>query len=205
MSVHVYCDGDRSRGDDRRLYLRVDWSDGAIDIVERRPGDAVPAREWHGHMEAFALPVQGVTVRDWGLLQEALAPMVARVVTGYEEERNGNKHVARFSADAQAAREEIGRLIEGWNYDEVQVWEAGDWLAPALVWYDDLGRQCTHCAAVSVRCGHDGWQVTPETSDEALAAIAAQVAAEVDADMVVLGIGDYLDEMRDELRDNAAA
>lgn len=202
MSVHVYCDGDRSRGDDRRLYLRADWSDGELDFVERRPGDGVPAREWHGHLEAFALPVQGVTARDWVFLQEALAPLVGRVMAGYEEAWNGNNHVAQFSADAQAAREEIGRLIERWSYDEVAIWQAGDWLAPALLWRDELGRQCGPAAAVSVAC--DDWQVTPETSDVALAAIAARLEAEVDADMVVRGIGDYLSEVRDELRDNAA-
>lgn len=202
MSAHVYCDGDRSQGDDRRLYLRADWSDGALDFVERRAGGGVPAREWHGHLEAFALPVQGVTVRDWGLLQEALQPLVARVMAGYESEWSGSDRVARFSADADAAREEMRETLERWSYDEVQVWQAGDWLAPALLWRDEMGRQCGHVAAVSVAC--DDWVVTPETTDEQLAEIAQRLEGEVDADMVVLGIGDCLTEMRDELRDNAA-
>lgn len=202
MSVHVYCDGDRSQGDDRRLYLRADWSDGALDFVERRAGEGVPAREWHGHLEAFAMPVQGVTVRDWGLLQEALQPLVARVMAGYESEWSGSDHVARFAVDADAAREEMRETLERWSYDEVQVWQAGDWLAPALLWRDEMGRQCGHVAAVSVAC--DDWVVTPETTDEQLAEIAQRLEGEVDADMVVLGIGDCLTGMRDELREHAA-
>lgn len=87
-------------------------------------------------------------------------------------------------------------------YDEVQVWQAGDWLAPALLWRDEMGRQCGHVAAVSVAC--DDWVVTPETTDEQLAEIARRLEREVDADVVVLGIGDYLEAVRDELREHAA-
>ena len=202
MSIHVYCDGDRRQGDDRRLYLRADWSDGSLDFVERRRGDVVSAAEWYGHLEAFSVPVQGVTVRDWGLLQAALAPLVARVMAGYESVWNGSNRVARFSGDAETAREEIRTTIDDWRYDEVWVWQACDWLEAGLLWRDEMGRQCCHVAAVSVAC--DDWVVTPETTEEQLAEIEKRLESAVDADTVVLGIGDCLKAMRDELRDNAA-
>lgn len=202
MSIHVYCDGDRSRGDDRALFLRANWADGGeLDFVERRQSDGIPAHEWHGHAELFALPVQGVTERDWGLLQEALAPLVGRVVAGYESRWNGNNHVAEFSADAEAAREQIRREIEGWQYDEVAVWQADDWLSAATCARDADGQQCAWGSAVRFDIGDD--QITPEADDEMLSALAMKLAGEAGENEIVVGLDDYLSKLRDEARANA--
>lgn len=153
-------------------------------------GNAVPSREWHGHVQTWRIPC--LKARAANALLDAIEPLAQRVCDGYENRWDGNNHVADFDEDADEARDEIAALCDesGGEGDELEMWDAGDWLGPIAS--TDEGR----CSVLGI---------SAETDDAALAAIESNLADEASGEGIVVdGLHRYLEALRQSERDRAA-
>jgi hypothetical protein len=149
-------------------------------------GNAVPVREYHGHVLAWTIPaLKAGPAND--LLAE-IEPLAERVCDGYSSEWDGNNHVARFDDDAREAIEAIEALCEravsdAENGDGLNVWEASDW-------FGGVG---------SLAMQADALGITADTTDEELAAIVTReeetAAGEPECDGIE-GCAEHLERVR---------
>jgi hypothetical protein len=150
-------------------------------------GNAVPTSVYHGHVQRWTIPtLKGAAATA---LLESLAPLAARVCDGYSSEWDGSNHVAEFTADAEAAREEIERLCEDADgeRDGVVVWEAADWLG-------GIGGLEAQAAELGI---------TAATTDAQLETIETECVAEARGESVdeIEGLWAHLKRVRDAVRD----
>lgn len=173
-------------------YVSLDCASGRLSAGHNPEiGNAVTAREYHGHIQAWSIPA--MREEPANELLEEIAPIAERVVAGYTSEWDGSNRVAAFDEDAQAAIGEIAALCEAAERDAestaLRVWDAGEWLTAS-------GN--TSRAQVREELG-----ITAETTDEELAAIETRVeeeavdCAEVDA---LEGTRRFLRVLRDDAR-----
>lgn len=150
-------------------------------------GNAVPERVWTGHVQR--IPIRALSADDANALLDAIAPLAARVCDGAESRWDGNRHVARLDADAEAALAAI----------ESECASAG----PALVvmsareWFDPLGDRARQRAEL---------EITSETTDDEIEALAERerVGARDSQGIDLLeDVEGYLTELRDETRQGA--
>lgn len=145
----------------RDRLLHADWN---CEI-----GNAVPAAVWHGHTRRWGIAT--LTADAANDLLDEIAPLAERVCDGYERDWDGNNHVARFSADALAAMDEIERLCERAGDDPsdcVQEWDAAEWL-------HGIGSADRQRAE---------YGITAATTDDELRAIESRIETEARADDV---------------------
>jgi hypothetical protein len=167
-------------------YVELDAETGALSAsYNPEIGGAVPAREYHGHVQSWKIPALRASTAN-ALLDE-LAPLCERVCAGYRSAWNGSNHVAKFDADAADAIEEISALIEGRSFDErecVQVWDAGDW-------YGATGSRDQQRKVLGI---------TAATTDAELEALATRESERASSDGVdeIEGLDRYLERLRDD-------
>lgn len=165
-------------------HVELDCESGELTAdYDTEIGNAVPMRVWHGHTQRWGIPaLRGEACNE---LLEQLAPLAQRVCDGYRSEWDGSNHVARFDADAEAAREEIARLCErADDRDVLCVWDAADW-------YAAVGSRGQQRAALGI---------TAATTDAELDAIVGREREQAASDGVdeVEGLRGYLTGLRDE-------
>lgn len=149
-------------------------------------GNAIPAEEYHGHVQTWSIPCLRASAAN-ALLAE-IAPIAERVVAGYSREWDGSRYRAAFDEDAHSAIRDIESLCNAADpSDAVKAWDAGDWLTAS----GNTSRD-----AVRAEFG-----ITADTTDEGLGAIEARVeeeaAASGEAD-VLTGTTAFLRRLRDE-------
>ena len=149
-------------------------------------GNAIPAAEYHGHVQTWSIPCLRESAAN-ALLSE-IAPLASRVVAGYSSEWDGSNRAALFTDDAQEAIEEIAALCDAADpSDGVRAWDAGDWLTAS-------GNTSREAVRSELGIGAD-------TTDDELGAIEARVeeeaAASGEAD-VLTGTTAFLRRLRDE-------
>lgn len=167
----------------QRCYVELDARTGELG-AESNPeiGNAYPFDVHHGHRIRWSIPALKAPVAN--VLLEEIAPIADRIVAGYERVWDGSNNVARYTDDARAAEEEIGRLCEATRGDggELVIWDASDWYAP-------LGTREQQARELGI---------TASTTDAELEAIGereeATAATEVDG---VEEIAEYLVKLRD--------
>lgn len=97
-----------------RVYVTIDWETGRVDVIGKHQSEwgTITFRQFHGHQAYFALAATEKIrdLRRWFAAE--IVPLAERVVAGYERRWNGDNHVARFTADAAAARQRIGNLFD---------------------------------------------------------------------------------------------
>ncbi len=172
-------------------FVELDCRTGALSAeVDPEIGNARPFDVHYGHRIRWTIPALKAAVAN--ALLEEISPLAARICEGYDTRWDGHNTVAELDADAVAAEEQIEALCEraGGEGDEVVVWQADDWyavLGTMAVQAEDLG-------------------VTSESTDEQLAAIAEREAARAEAEGVdeIDGLRDYLDQLRESAREDAA-
>lgn len=148
-------------------------------------GNAVPAAEYHGHVQTWRIPC--LRERPANALLSDIEPLAARVVAGYSSEWDGSNHVAAFTGDAQEAIEAIDALCDAADpSDGVRAWDAGDWLTAS-------GN--TRRETVRAELG-----IAADTTDEELGGIEARVEEEATASGevdVLTGTRSFLRALRD--------
>ena len=146
-------------------------------------GGSVPARVWHNRVLRWSIPA--LTASAANNLLDEIAPLCERLLVGYSCDWDGSNHVGRLTDAARDIEQQVEALLyaHDWSDDDlVQVWSAGDWLVD------------------------EPEEVTATSTDEDLAALASTLAAEalIDGIHEIEGLAEYLGELRDRLRDEAA-
>lgn len=173
-----------SQSDRQPCYIELDCRSGVLRATwTGEIGNAIPMSVYHGHDIRWEIPC--LTADAANDLMAEISDLARRILAGYESNWDGHNMVGRLTDDASRAVDEIAVLINDLYIDEsngVSGIEAGDYLAEWLP--DDL-------SATS----------TDEEIEEMAAAIAADAA---DTHYVVFGLVDYLTEIRDRMREDAA-
>ncbi|WP_133065408.1 hypothetical protein [Niveispirillum lacus] len=111
-----------------------------IEVREFVPPAAIPQDESAGRtltwtiaqVDAHATPLMLDVVALKRDLSEggALAQLLDRVGGGMSVEWDGSRHVGRFDADAESARNELTGIFDGVAFvrEDMAAWEAGEWL-----------------------------------------------------------------------------
>jgi len=170
-------------------YVELDPEAGTLDAAWNPViGTAVPMDVWH-HRRIRSSVRNDISEAALLELLEAIRPLAERIEAGYDRHWDGHNHVGRYDEDAEAAIDEIRELCEAIDDDDCDlVWDAGEWLSscsPA-----DLG-------------------VTADTTDEQLAAIAADLEDDAEINFgrrvrlenTEIALRDKRDEARDEAED----
>lgn len=115
--------------DPQSCYIWLDVQTGSASATyNAEVGNAVPARQYHGLVRTFGIPLlRGDTCNA---LLEELRPLLQRVLDGAEVVWDGNNHVGRLSEDAQAAEIEIEAQCEALDSD-LHWASADDWMYEA--------------------------------------------------------------------------
>jgi len=168
-----------------RLVLVCDWGERTMIFCTRLASDrSVPGDEWHGHAQAFDVPIMGKV--DAVALVAELTPLVGRVCDGYASEWSGSNHVGRFTADAREALEELEHAIHVFRPDRGpaagELWAAVDWLEASPP------------------------EVTATATDSDLESLAKELQTTAHYEGVHLhGVDEYLEELRDEAREKGGS
>lgn len=179
-------------------FLELDPENGRVKFgvnPEVGPPHGVPADVWHGVRMRWGAPstLTGQACVD---LFEELRPLLERVAAGHSVVWNGSNHVGRLTDDAQAASEAIEETLyklrdDPTSADHASVWNAGEW-----IW----GSNSLHGVAGDL-------EITADTSDADLEALATKLEGDADGEGIVLDgdVEDALADIRQQLRDERAA
>lgn len=158
----------------------LDCRDRTCGVSQEMHDNSTTSAIYHGHM---------LTCKIDGHPSESMAretieqntDLIARIVTGYESQWNGNNHIAIYTDDARAAWEELQRQLE-YLQPHYEFWQTDEWLYPAME-----------------------TDIHADTSDEQIAQLAADwmttddhIILDNDLDYAVKYITDYRNDKRDE-------
>lgn len=96
-------------------------------------GDAIPMYVWNKRTLRWnILPsANGDSLADW-LESAEISALLERIHDGHTVDWNGSNYTGHLDDDAQAASDELDRILNGsWAlpYDTTEVWDAKEWLA----------------------------------------------------------------------------
>ncbi|MEU9761732.1 DUF1870 family protein [Streptomyces sp. NPDC047987] len=184
-------------------YIELDLREGTLLAdYDSEIGNAIPFSVSYGFERRYGVPV--LTAEAANRVMEEIRPFAERMLADWEEEWDGNNHVARLGEDAQAAEEEITERLglnlgygalggETQGFDDIDIVQAWD--------IDGA----TNGQEV------DDYDITADTTDARLDEIEAEITqgmaacvtrAEGDTRTpvaVVHGLDEYLRNLRDEL------
>lgn len=166
-------------------HLNLDLEDGELFCdYNGNIGSGVSAAVYHRRILTIGIPT--LTGEAANELMAEVAPIAQRVLDGASIEWNGNNNVGQLSDEAQAAFEELTRVVEDFTSDAPTVdgIYAADWYAGM-----DPAEELS---------------LTADTTDEELADMEEVARADIEANangvVVVQGLDRYLAELRDDLR-----
>ncbi|WP_371099897.1 hypothetical protein [Streptomyces sp. PU_AKi4] len=180
-------------------YIELDTQNGTLlATYNSEIGNAVPFTVYHGLDRRYGIPI--LTADAANRVMEEIAPLADRVIAGTTVEWDGNNNVAILDEDAQAAEEEIEKLLGlpsqeyGWGDEPNQGFDDSDLVG---VWDID---GATNGSEV------DDYDITADTTDARLEEIEQEILSDLavcngSTVAVCHGLDDYLKELRDELAD----
>ena len=140
-------------------------------------GNAVPFNVWHNRTRRYPIPC--LTGNAANELMKQLFPLAQKMVDGYETEWNGHNYIGTLNEKAQEAEDKLSEICESLCHesesDQIQEWEADDWLHGQLP---------------------EGCVITANTTDGELRQIEDKIYSELDENVVVLGVYNYLESLR---------
>lgn len=156
-------------------------------------GGATPFSVHYGFDRRWGIPV--LTVEAANRVLHEIAPLADRILADWEEEWDGNNMVAVLGEDAQAAEEEIEKLLGlpvGYGDDPNQGFTDSDLIG---VWDID---------GATNGCEVDEYGITADTTDARLEEIEQEILSALagcggGTVAVCHGLDDYLKGLRDEL------
>jgi len=148
-------------------------------------GNGVPEAVWHGRTRRYEIPC--LLAAPANKLLAELAPLAQRIIDGYATVWDGNNHVGKLDADAQAAEAELARCCDELmaypdEADCIVEWDAADWLSG--------------CDTVAE------YGITGQSTDRELADIGERIEAEAPGNTIIDGLVGYLQGLRDDLTED---
>lgn len=185
--LYAHYQGQTNRQD---AYIELDTRTGKMSAdYDAEIGNAVPMSVWHGIVLRWTIPPYLASVANEEM--ERIAPLAQRVLDGASLEWDGNNTVGSYTADANAAVNEIEDLLaERADYnDEMEIcWEAGH------DWYYDAARQ--FLAADTTDEQIEAWMDEDSTPYDFTTAV-------IDRDAITEWMRGRRDELRAEAEDQA--
>lgn len=162
----------------QRAYIQLD-EDGTVTAdYSGEIGNGIPMSVWHNRTPRWYVnsAANGDSLAEW-LESDEMRALLARVHAGHSVEWDGNNHVGRLDEDAEAARDEITAMLDGYNqpYDVMEVWDAYDWVREgfSLAELVEAGSVAA-CASAIEDAGCDNHQAVVGDMVDAVAKIAAE-------------------------------
>jgi len=174
-------------------FLELDPAKGTVRLgTNVVMGNAVPMEVWHHRVLWWDVP-PNLTGRGCAEVFGEMKPLLERVAAGHSIEWDGHNMVGKFDEDAREAYEEIEDKLRDarHGFECAEVWNAGEW-----IW---TGQTLASLAELL--------EITPDTSDEEIAAIAETQRKVADRDHAVVLFGDLAKVLRDvrgQLREMAS-
>lgn len=168
-------------------YLDLDPEQGRLSetvYFVHESENAVPFDVWHGRTYRIdiAPETDAVALGEYTRTPEAAA-LLSRIAAGYSTYWDGHNTRGRLTDDAREALDALTDALGALAMDGVSVWEAEEWFVDGV---------------------DADWNLSPDTTDDEIEALAGRLADEAEADgQIVHGILDYLTGARDEMRDEA--
>lgn len=170
----------------QEVQLHLDIATGSLVAAYTPRGDetSIPKSVYHHRGVLWTIPC--LTGDAANRLMAEAAPLAQRIVDGTEIEWDGANHLGIQNADAQEAIEMIAALIETYDDPADTIQElSGD------EYYDD-----------GPDAARETLGITTATTDDDLARITEEAAADaLTCRVVVPDLRDYLDQLREDLRD----
>ncbi|MEW2187688.1 DUF1870 family protein [Streptomyces cellulosae] len=178
-------------------YIELDTQNETLSATyDSEIGNAVPFTVYHGLDRRYGIPI--LTADAANRIMQEIAPLADRVIAGTTVEWDGNNNVAILDEDAQAAEEQIEKLLGlpsqeyGWGGEANQGFADEDLVG---VW--DIGGATNGCEV-------DEYGITADTTDARLEEIEQEILSDLavcngGTVAVCHGLDDYLKGLRDEL------
>ncbi|MGW5353384.1 helix-turn-helix domain-containing protein [Streptomyces sp. NPDC004031] len=180
-------------------YIELDLRTGTVlATYDSEVGNAVPFSVRHGFERRYGIP--RLTAKAANRVMDELMPLADRILADWEEVWDGNNHVARLGDDARAAEDEIEKAL-GLGSDSTDSYGPFDEADQVAVW--DIDGAVNGSEA-------DDYDITADTTDERLDEIAAEITRDLanisDSKVAVVnGLEEYLQNLRDQLIEDATA
>ncbi|MCK9592834.1 MAG: hypothetical protein M0Q91_12595 [Methanoregula sp.] len=150
------------------IYLSIDWEEETVDVITKYRDGSTAADVWHGLRTLIDLP-GSVNARTLKSCIDDIMPHIEEISKGFESVWNGHNWVGQFSDEAEEKLRDLENDIERhpWTYfNELDgaagVWDAGDWFQNPVE------------------------ELTSETTDDELQAIAEHYESDAAVDHVVI-------------------
>ena len=163
-------------------YLEIDLESGVVEVdYSGEIGSAVPVRVWNEIVRRYSINPD-LTADELNWLLDLIEPLAKQVLAGADIRWDGSNYRGYLdSAEADDADAEIERICDQWSTDSGGVWTAAD------VFQNFSAEETT--------------DITATTTDEELETIIAEEikSTEEHFDCTVVGMAEYLTQVRDEL------
>ena len=110
-------------------FIQLDCRDGSLMAdYSGEIGNAVPMYFWHNQAVRWDIPSEtsGESIKEV-FESEDFQVCCQRILDGYEDYWDGSNWRGRYSEDAQAASQEVERILEN-RLETIEVWETSEWL-----------------------------------------------------------------------------
>jgi len=176
----IYCRYDR-QSTAQPCYVELDCRSGVLTAsYNAEIGNAIPMDVYRRHIRQYSIPLlTPAAVND---LLESLHPLAQRVVDGYTSKWDGNNNIARFTDDASEADGKIASMC-------MEYGESCSWGAMQYAEIDGYGSEMI--------------RIDAETTDDRLDEIKKNIEDVCDGNVVLHGINKYIDDIRQQCRENA--
>jgi hypothetical protein len=178
------------------VYIELDLRNGTLQAdYNSNIGNGVLETVYHGIDRHYSIPI--LTADAANRVMEEILPYASRIHADWEEVWDGNNHVAELGEDAQAAEEEIRAHLQLTPEYDIEPNQGFDDSDLVTVWDIDSATNGQETSE---------YNITAETTDERLDAIAIEITNElVDASpsgvIAVPGLHRYLRSLRDDLEE----
>lgn len=180
------------------VYIELDTQNETLSATYNAEiGNAIPFTVHHGLDRRYGIPI--LTAEAVNRIMHEIAPLADRIIAGTTVEWDGSNNVAILNEDAQAAEEEIEKLLglpsQEYGYGESnQGFDDSDLVG---VWGID---------GATNGCEADEYGITADTTDTRLEEIEQEILSDLaacngSAIAVCHGLDDYLKGLRNDLAD----
>lgn len=150
--------------------------------VDYNIGNSISGRAYHGIDLEWTIPA--LKVNSLKELMEEVKDLCIQILNDSKVEHDGSNWRGYLGVDAEQARDQVEFIIEDYQGEEYQVWDAADWLCEDNTFVERIG-------------------LTAKTTDEEIEKLVERVEEEAKEEGVAVeDVESYLVTLRDNLRDD---